>query len=463
MKGFFYLLYHRHFFFVSSFILHQNSCLYPLINYLALKTACQILDNLNKVFGFPNSMVLALPNNAGICRISVENNEVPVQDKNIEKKKKIVKVINDQNVINDKSEGNDVNSNNDKNERNGRNDRNHEMILNEDVEMTDDVILDEKNDKMTNVIISDEKNDQMTNHDTLNGKNDKMTNGVILDDKTEKKTNEVPLIVKNYKMTTGAILDDKNDKMTNHVTLNGKDDKMTKGIILNDKNDNETSDDDDISDDIEEDITEIFNSFETTPHKISKPVIQISESENSDDVILDDENNEMTNHVISNGKDDKMTNDVTLNGKNDINNASLGPLQWQLRLHTCQYCNICQFKTFSELNDHISSVHPFLSTIIIKPDIKTENLNPTRTSAAKMSDWSTSIIESQSQVLIFTQHKNHFRNELQQGLEIRGFWFQKKTVQLKTVLLEVYTYVLNDNFFSKLSVSSRLLFKIRVS
>ena len=127
-------------------------------------------------------------------------------------------------------------------------------------------------------------------------------------------------------------------------------------------------------------------------------MIQISESENSDDVILDDKNDEMTTHVISNGKDDKMTNDVTLNGKNDINNASLGPLQWQLRLHTCQYCNICQFKTLSELNDHISSVHPFLSTIIIKPDIKTENLNPTRTSAAKMSDWSTSIIESQSQV-----------------------------------------------------------------
>ena len=34
----------------------------------------------------------------------------------------------------------------------------------------------------------------------------------------------------------------------------------------------------------------------------------------------------------------------------------------------------------------------------IKPDIKTENLNPTRTSAAKKSDWSISIIESQSQV-----------------------------------------------------------------
>ena len=34
----------------------------------------------------------------------------------------------------------------------------------------------------------------------------------------------------------------------------------------------------------------------------------------------------------------------------------------------------------------------------IKPDIKAENLNPTRTSAAKKSDWSISIIESQSQV-----------------------------------------------------------------
>ena len=34
----------------------------------------------------------------------------------------------------------------------------------------------------------------------------------------------------------------------------------------------------------------------------------------------------------------------------------------------------------------------------IKQDIKTENLNPTHTSAAKKSDWSTSIIESQSQV-----------------------------------------------------------------
>ena len=38
---------------------------------------------------------------------------------------------------------------------------------------------------------------------------------------------------------------------------------------------------------------------------------------------------------------------------------------------------------------------------------------------------------------------------VQQGLEIRGFWFQKKTVQLKTVLPEVYTYVLNEIFFQK--------------
>ena len=41
------------------------------------------------------------------------------------------------------------------------------------------------------------------------------------------------------------------------------------------------------------------------------------------------------------------------------------------------------------------------------------------------------------------------KNLIQQGLEIRGFWFQKKTVQLKIVLPEVYTYVLNDIFFQK--------------
>ena len=38
---------------------------------------------------------------------------------------------------------------------------------------------------------------------------------------------------------------------------------------------------------------------------------------------------------------------------------------------------------------------------------------------------------------------------LQQGLEIRGFWFQKKTVQLKTALCEVYIYVLKGIFFQK--------------
>ena len=41
------------------------------------------------------------------------------------------------------------------------------------------------------------------------------------------------------------------------------------------------------------------------------------------------------------------------------------------------------------------------------------------------------------------------RIEVQQGLEIRGFWFQKKTVQLKTALREVYTYVLKRIFFQK--------------
>ena len=38
---------------------------------------------------------------------------------------------------------------------------------------------------------------------------------------------------------------------------------------------------------------------------------------------------------------------------------------------------------------------------------------------------------------------------LQQGLEIRCFWFQKKTVQLKTALREVYTYVLKGFFLQK--------------
>ena len=45
-------------------------------------------------------------------------------------------------------------------------------------------------------------------------------------------------------------------------------------------------------------------------------------------------------------------------------------------------------------------------------------------------------------------HK-HSESVIQQGLEIRGFWFQKKTVQLKTALREVYTYVLNGYFSQK--------------
>jgi hypothetical protein len=40
-------------------------------------------------------------------------------------------------------------------------------------------------------------------------------------------------------------------------------------------------------------------------------------------------------------------------------------------------------------------------------------------------------------------------DKLQQGLEIRGFWVQKKTVQLKTALRKVYNYVLNGIFFQK--------------
>jgi hypothetical protein len=36
-----------------------------------------------------------------------------------------------------------------------------------------------------------------------------------------------------------------------------------------------------------------------------------------------------------------------------------------------------------------------------------------------------------------------------QGLEIRGFWVQKKNVQLKTALHEVYTYVLKGFIFQK--------------
>merc|ERR1712007_77715 len=45
--------------------------------------------------------------------------------------------------------------------------------------------------------------------------------------------------------------------------------------------------------------------------------------------------------------------------------TNLVPRNSQPKLYLCQYCNICHFETFSQLNEHISSVHPFLSTIII--------------------------------------------------------------------------------------------------
>ena len=47
--------------------------------------------------------------------------------------------------------------------------------------------------------------------------------------------------------------------------------------------------------------------------------------------------------------------------------------------------------------------------------------------------------------------RHHLRQpfKVQQGLEILGFWVQKKTVQLKIALREVYTYVLKGFFFQK--------------
>ena len=50
------------------------------------------------------------------------------------------------------------------------------------------------------------------------------------------------------------------------------------------------------------------------------------------------------------------------------------------------------------------------------------------------------VLFSRNNILKTRTYLSSFR--LQQGLEIRGFWFQKKTVQLKTALREVYTYVL---------------------
>ena len=54
---------------------------------------------------------------------------------------------------------------------------------------------------------------------------------------------------------------------------------------------------------------------------------------------------------------------------------------------------------------------------------------------------------------VFQPHSCTERITIQQGLKIRGFWFQKKTVQLKTALREVYTYVLKGFFFKKQCIS----------
>ena len=49
----------------------------------------------------------------------------------------------------------------------------------------------------------------------------------------------------------------------------------------------------------------------------------------------------------------------------------------------------------------------------------------------------------------FDKKKRGMILKIQQGLEIRWFWFQKKTVQLKTALRKVYAYVLKGIFFRK--------------
>ena len=60
-----------------------------------------------------------------------------------------------------------------------------------------------------------------------------------------------------------------------------------------------------------------------------------------------------------------------------------------------------------------------------------------------------SIFSSHILPVIQKRHEYCTTFNVQQGLEIRGFWVQKKTVQSKTMLREVYTYVLNDIFFQK--------------
>ena len=183
------------------------------------KISCQILDNLNKVFGFPDSMVLALPNNAGICTINVEKNEVPV-----------------------------------------------EMLVKK-TENEDEITID-----------------------------------------------------------------------TN-----------------------------DVSDNIEP--------FENDN-------VETADLSTTTDISIEDHNLDSDSHE-------------------DFNKTSAFPRNELPKFYECQYCNLSQFETFSQLNDHVSTVHPFLSTVII-PDLSNDNRNlssPIEAEPEKL-EWATNILKSQTQVFL---------------------------------------------------------------
>ena len=99
------------------------------------------------------------------------------------------------------------------------------------------------------------------------------------------------------------------------------------------------------------------------------------------------------------------------------------PRNSQPKSYLCQYCNICHFETFSQLNEHISSVHPFLSTIII-PGIPNENKNQIQ-GAANKGEWSTSTFKAQSQVI--------FNNSLGKRAFLTFPQTRLKTIQSKSV------------------------------
>ena len=67
------------------------------------------------------------------------------------------------------------------------------------------------------------------------------------------------------------------------------------------------------------------------------------------------------------------------------------------------------------------------------------------------------------QALVNLDKTSLFEKYVQQGLEIRGFWFQKKTVQLKTALLEVYTYVLKGICFPKKQCNFKVSVYLKVT